>query len=395
MKRLYLAASVAVTIIVAGGVLLAINYHRRERTEQLRYEREETELIISNLAGAPVRLFKAGQEAAGAQPVTPFNGERIWLPRGNYFLQVDQPGGPLFFPAPIAGYRLGPDDEGALAVTIRPLPPDSPPQLSPEARFVHIPSGNFLFGDRQNLREPHYVWLPGYFMTSFEVSNAEFGEFVRDPQGYADESNWTEAGRVWKAANSSQASSRLRLPDAEFKRFGQPDQPVTSVTWFEAHAFCRWMTRKFGRGQWVFALPTEAEWEKAARGPDSFDYALGMIISDRESRLYNWRKNPAAAETVVGSRDSIAAYQPNRYGLYHLSGNVAEWTQSIHQPFNRERPYVDAERNRDDAADQRVVRGGSWYSASIALLYLSYRDAFQPGVSNHDLGFRIVARPLP
>ena len=99
--------------------------------------------------------------------------------------------------------------------------------------------------------------------------------------------------------------------------------------------------------------------------------------------------------TVLGIRDSQASYRPNRYGLYHVSGNVVEWTASLHRPYNRERPYVEEECNREDLAGQRVARGGSWYSASTALLYLPYRDAFQPEVSNHDLGFRVVARMLP
>ena len=98
---------------------------------------------------------------------------------------------------------------------------------------------------------------------------------------------------------------------------------------------------------------------------------------------------------MVGIRDSQLNYRANRYGLYHLSGNVVEWTASINRPFNRDHPYVDAERNRDNLSDQRIARGGSWHSVSIALLYLAYRDAFPPEVSHHDLGFRIVVRPLP
>ena len=99
--------------------------------------------------------------------------------------------------------------------------------------------------------------------------------------------------------------------------------------------------------------------------------------------------------TVVGVSASQTQYQPNRYGIYHLSGNVVEWTTSLAIPFNRARPYLEAERNRENASDARVVRGGSWYSASIALLNIAYRDSFQPEVRHHDLGFRLVARPLP
>jgi formylglycine-generating enzyme required for sulfatase activity len=111
--------------------------------------------------------------------------------------------------------------------------------------------------------------------------------------------------------------------------------------------------------------------------------------------LYNWKKNPDAPITVVGIQETYLKYRPNRFGLYHLSGNVVEWTLSINRAYNREHPYVDDERNHDDAIGLRVGRGGSWYSASIALLYIPYRDAFQPEHSSQDIGFRIVAKPLP
>jgi formylglycine-generating enzyme required for sulfatase activity len=120
-----------------------------------------------------------------------------------------------------------------------------------------------------------------------------------------------------------------------------------------------------------------------------------MFISDNETPLYNWKKNPDAVVTVVGIQDSYSAYRPNRFGLYHLTGNVVEWTQSTNRPYNRERPYVDDDRNHDDAVGLRVARGGSWYSASIAILYIPYRDAFQPEHSTQDIGFRIVAKLLP
>lgn len=395
MKRWSLIASLLAVVILAGGWLRAW-YFKDARAERLHFERGETELVVTNLARVPVQLFKAGRSLREAQPLPAFNGERLWLPAGNYFLKADFPKREIFYPVPLSGYRRGPDADGSFVVTIRSLTDEAPPRLaSSQTNWAFIPNGNFLLGERQNPREPHYVWLPAFFIAKFEVSNAEFAEFLNDPRGFADHANWAEAGRVWRAANQAHSTARLKPHDAEFQRFGQPDQPVTGVTWFEAQAYCQWLTRKLGGKHWLFALPSEAEWEKAARGPDSFAYALGRTLSDAEVKLYNWKKNPDAAITVAGLAASTKQYQPNRYGIFHLCGNVVEWTSSITKPFNRERPYVEAERNRAEGNDARVARGGSWYSASIALLQISYRDSFQPEVSHHDLGFRIVARPLP
>ncbi|MDZ7303073.1 MAG: formylglycine-generating enzyme family protein [candidate division KSB1 bacterium] len=394
-KKYYVSGAIALLVLAVVGLGMARWFNERQRIERLHYEREETELIVSNLLGAKISLFKAGKNLADTTRLAEFNGERLWLRRGNYFLRAEHGGKIFFMPVPILGYRSGPDD-GAFIVTLRPPPTIYPPRLFPSLpEFVYIPSGNFLLGDRLNPREPHYLWLTGYFINPFEVTNAEFREFLSDPAGYADSTNWTKAGRRWKAKNFSQATALLKPEDIDYRRYGQADQPVVWVNWFEANAYCRWLTKKIGDGRWLFSLPTEAEWEKAARGPDNFDYGLSMFISDDETPLYNWKKNPDAVVTVVGIQDSYSTYQPNRFGLYHLTGNVVEWTQSTNRSNNRERPYADDDRNYDDTAGLRVARGGSWYSASIAILYIPYRDAFQPEHSTQDLGFRIVAKLLP
>ena len=118
-------------------------------------------------------------------------------------------------------------------------------------------------------------------------------------------------------------------------------------------------------------------------------------MSDLETPLYNWKKNRGAAVTVEGLVSTPTNYRPNRFGAFHMCGNVGEWTQSINRPYNRDHPFIDDDRNADEASGLRVVRGGSWYSASIAYLYIPYRDAFQPEHSNQEIGFRIVAKALP
>ena len=380
--------------IVGAAVFLVYRYFEAERAEQIHYEREETELVVVNTTDVRLTLYRAGNKIGGAQIIPEFGGERIWLTKGNYFLQAEQNGTRVFYPVPVRGYRAGTEKDDTFAITIRPFPEEPPPTLFSESKVVFIPSGFFLFGDRLNPREPHLIWTQGFFMGRLEVSNAEFRQFLDAADGYSDEANWTPQGKDWKARFQSESSAKLTPSDPEFKRFGQDDQPVTQVTWFEAAAFCRWLTRKFGGGRWLYSLPTEAEWEKAARGPDNFDYPLGQTISDAEVALYNWKKNPLADITVVGGGETTQKFQPNRYGVYHLGGNVVEWTQGLRRPFNQEKPYAADDRNREDSAEVRVVRGGSWYSASNALLYIPYRDHFLPEVSHNDLGFRVVVRSL-
>ncbi len=394
MKRyLLIAATILLIATVSVGYWL---FSQDDREEQAHYEQGETELVISNLANATLTLYKSGKNLSDTTRVAGFDGKSIWLKPGNYFLRTDDGGRTMFVSVPLTGYRCGPDDDGSFLVTIRPIPKTFPPRLSNSLPgFIYIPSGNFLLGDRQNPREPHYVWLTGYFVAPFEVTNGEFREFLDASDGYIDSSNWTEEGQRWRTTIMSHATALLNPTDTDYKRFGQLNQPVGLVTWYEANAFCKWMSRKYADHKWQFSLPTDAEWEKAARGPDNFDYALSMFISDAEVTLYNWRKNPDNPLPVFGIEATPALFKPNRFGLYHMTGNVVEWTQSTDRPFNREHPYVDDERNHDGAVGLRTARGGSWYSAAISYMYIPYRDSFQPEHSTRDIGFRIVARALP
>lgn len=393
MRRPFVAVAV---FLLLAGVFACWIFWRGEQNEHAHYERGETELVVTHLASSTLTLHKAGRTLEDTIRIESDDLKHAWLMPGNYLLRSDESGRFAFYPVSLTGYRCGPDDDGSFVVTVRSIPKDTPPRLLhhlPE--FISIPSGFFLMGDRQNPREPHYVWLTGYFIAPFEVTNAEFGLFLDAADGYNDDANWTEQGKLWKAASLSTASALLHHNDPEYKRFGRSDQPVTLVTWFEANAFCRWLSRKHATDKWQFSLPTDAEWEKAARGPDNFDYSLSRFVSDDEASLYNWRKNPDAVVPVFGIEASRAGFLPNRFGVYHMTGNVAEWTQSTDTPFNREHPFVDDARNHDDTRGKRTARGGSWYSAATSYLYIPYRDSFQPEHRTQDLGFRIVVRALP
>ncbi|HEX4949755.1 MAG TPA: SUMF1/EgtB/PvdO family nonheme iron enzyme [Blastocatellia bacterium] len=394
MKKLFTALVVLLVGIV--GVIFVARYATGGNADRGHFERGETELVIVNQTSAPLRLFKAGKSLAESTLVPAFDGNLLWLPAGNYFLQAEQAGKQTFYPLPVLGFRQGPEKGGELSVTVRAMAAGLPPRLLPTApEFVVIPSGHFLYGDRTNPQETHYVWQQAFFISSFEVTNEEFKVFLSDPNGYRNNAHWTEDGKRWKAENKSSNSALLQATDADFKRFGQADQPVVNVNWFEAVAYCHWLTNKIGANKWIYALPSEAEWEKATRGPDNFDYSLGMNLSDAEVKTYNWKKNPSAEVTVVGWRDTTTNYQPNRYGIFHATGNVAEWTSSLQRQANREYPYADDDRNRESFGGARVVRGGSWYSASTATMYISYRETFEPSVHTPYLGFRVVARVIP
>jgi formylglycine-generating enzyme required for sulfatase activity len=334
MKPKYLLPTAAVALGLAGW-LLASWYSGLEREEQLRFRRRETQLIVSVSRQSSRRLFKAGKNLQEAREIALPESGKLWLPEGNYFLRIEQQGRISFCPAPVLGFRSGPDPDGSLTVTVRSPPVKIPRHLgSPD--FVYISGGQALIGDRMSPRELHYVFVSAFFASPCEVTNEEFRQFTADPGGYGDDSNWTGEGKAWKAASHSQASARLTAGDADFGRFGRPELPVVKVNWFEANAYAQWLTRKVGNNEWIYGLPTDAEWEKAARGPDSFDYGLSMFISDAEIPLYDWRKNPGVPVTTVPCQ--APGYSPNRYGLYHLSGNAAEWTQSLYRPYNKQTP---------------------------------------------------------
>ena len=185
---------IVIAIVIAGAVF-AVTFASRQRAETLHYEREAMRLVVTNLAGGQVQLFKTGKTLDDAGEMA-IEGDSIWLPRGNYFLRVALPNGAMFYPIPITGYRGGPDEDGSLTITVRSVAAGSPAVLLDWLPpMVYIPSGHFLLGERLNKQEPHYVWLPAYFIAPFEVTNAEFNEFIADPTGYQDSANWTEDGK--------------------------------------------------------------------------------------------------------------------------------------------------------------------------------------------------------
>jgi formylglycine-generating enzyme required for sulfatase activity len=394
-KRGLLAALAVVAAALALlGARVAVDWLHGEQARLARARhaaRGETELRIINPLGLPLALRRAADSLEAAAP-QPLEGESTWLGEGRYFVEARAPGATLLFPVIIDGTGQGPEEDGSWVVTVRGPAAEAPPQLDRrDPDFAFVPGGPFMLGERDNPGQPHAVWAAPFHLATFEVTNGAFRRFLGDPHGYDDRASWTAAGWAWKQHGLSQSTARLTPSDPRYSRFGLDGLPVVLVTWYEANAYCHWLTWRLGGGRWLFRMPTEAEWEKAARGPDGFDYGLGRLLSEPQAPLYNWRKNPEAAITLVDYEETRRAWRANRYGIFHASGNAREWTQSVFRRYNAEHPYRDDERNADDTPGLRVTRGGSWYSASAVRLQLAYREEFQPELSSDDLGFRVAA----
>lgn len=220
-----------------------------------------------------------------------------------------------------------------------------------------VAAGPFLMGsdptyDRRALgfEQPQYtVTLPAYDIARFPVTVAEYACFVRAGQHEPDE---------WQA------------------QLGKLDYPVVSVSWYDAVAYAAWLAECSGE---VFRLPSEAEWEKAARGTDGRIYPWGDTF---DKRRCNTSESGIKATTPIGSYPRGAG----PYGAQDMAGNVWEWTTSQFLPYPC---TVSGEPEDPDATNDRVLRGGSWdFDAGYART--AYRDLDLPDDSFVNGGFRLV-----
>jgi formylglycine-generating enzyme required for sulfatase activity len=225
-----------------------------------------------------------------------------------------------------------------------------------------VPAGPFLMGSdprRRKLADPnelplHTVTLPSYAIACFPVTVAEYACFVR--------AGHPEPPRLYRVDWPTQLSAL--------------DHPVVNVTWYDARDYAAWLTERAGDH---FRLPTEAEWEKAARGTDGRLYPWG-------NRFYHRCGNTYGSRHFTTTPVWIYADGASPYGVYDLVGNVWEWTRSRYLPY----PYTTAGEREDlGSSEARVHRGGSW-SASPPHASAVTRSFHRPDVFDHNLGFRLV-----
>jgi len=242
--------------------------------------------------------------------------------------------------------------------TPTPLPTNTPAPEEAEVTpapavtdiMVEIPAGSFAMGTdagEPNEAPAHEADLPAFMIDKFEVTNADFAVFV-EAAGY--ETYAEKEGRTgWRAAYTE----------------GKDSHPVVYVTFDDALAYCAWAGKR---------LPSEAEWEKAARGPEGFLFPWG---NDWDSTQANVKESGLRGTAAVGS------YPPNGYGLCDMAGNVWEWVDSPYEAY----PGSDYQDSKY-SPDLRGLRGGGWFDDE-GQVRAANRNAGDPTTTaNDDIGFR-------
>ncbi|MBN1955426.1 MAG: SUMF1/EgtB/PvdO family nonheme iron enzyme [Anaerolineae bacterium] len=262
-------------------------------------------------------------------------------------------------------------------------------QLPFEPQMVTIPAGPFLMGTRPGEADELVriglvrdwvereipqgeVTLPAYAISRYPITNAEFARFITDG-GYENTDYWSEAG--WRH-REKERWGQPRYWDVA--RWNDPSQPVVGVSWYEALAYCRWLSAKTGR---EYRLPTEAEWEKAARGRDGRRYPWAGEWDP--SRCNNKTSGPGCT-TPVGqypTGDSV-------YGVGDMVGQVWEWCSSNYASY----PYSADDGREDLETDApRILRGGSWWNDNPpGVCRCAFRFWDSPWYWNFSRGFRCV-----
>ena len=256
--------------------------------------------------------------------------------------------------------------------------------------MVKIPAGKFVMGDVNGFQDEWKQTVveikKPFWMGKFEITNKQYNQF--DPKHdsrYIDQ-QWKDHTRPGYEAN-------------------KPNQPVIRVSWLQAMEFCNWLSKKTGK---KFTLPTEAQWEYAARAGSDKAFWFGDVNANyaKYANLGDYslirmavtgvdpkpRRNPdfyldfLPRDKKVNDRNMLAVevgkYLPNPWGLYNMVGNVCEWTRSDYKPY----PY-NAKDGRNDLSKtaQKVLRGGSWRDrakwsrASIRRNYQPYQKVFNGG----------------
>jgi formylglycine-generating enzyme required for sulfatase activity/class 3 adenylate cyclase len=239
--------------------------------------------------------------------------------------------------------------------------------------MVVIPAGKFLMGEG---REQHELFLPDYQVGKYPVTNAEYERFI-EAGGYQDKRFWTEAG--WQESGQEQNEPRF-WQDA---RFNKPNQPAIGLSWYECVAYCRWLSAETGQ---LYRLPTEAEWEKGARGVDGRVYPWG---NEFEANRLNARVGDQQVRTTTPVGIYPTGVSP--FGLFDCAGNAWEWCATRwKKPFPYDAYQDEWQADYLERQNLRVLRGGSW-NCKAEVTRCVHRFKFQPYGWTDRGGCRVVS----
>jgi formylglycine-generating enzyme required for sulfatase activity len=252
-----------------------------------------------------------------------------------------------------------------------------PPDLD---RFIAIPAGPFLYGEdrrRVEIKQP-------FAISKYPITNLQFRRFI-EAKGYDRRELWSDEGWAWRIGTYDSKATEdyekrwleQRPPDKRTEPFwwhdakwNNPLTPVVGVAWFEAQAYCNWLAKELGK---PIRLPTEEEWERAARHTDGREYPWGNMFDRNKlncAEFWGQYDFEMKSTTIVGQFPEGNTVS----GASDMSGNVWEWTSSW---YDREQTY-------------RTVRGGSWYFLRYYPRCAS-RLRLVPDLFFDSVGFRVVS----
>ncbi|QQZ30569.1 SUMF1/EgtB/PvdO family nonheme iron enzyme [Thiothrix subterranea] len=229
----------------------------------------------------------------------------------------------------------------------------------PDIDWVEIPAGKFIYQDSKRKKLP----LDTFWMSRYPVTNAQFHAFVVADDGYGNDGWWQD----------------LQKPETPHEPYWKENnRPVEQVDWYEAMAFCRWLSKKLDLD---IRLPTEEQWEKAARGTDGREYPWGNGYKTGYANINETYSEVGTYNLQETSAVGLYPQGKSPYGLMDMSGNVWEWCLNKY-----DEPQITT---ADVSGGVRVVRGGAW-SLSSVYCRSSSRSYDHPHDRFFNLGFRLL-----
>ncbi|MGR3303092.1 MAG: SUMF1/EgtB/PvdO family nonheme iron enzyme [Candidatus Scalindua sp.] len=234
-----------------------------------------------------------------------------------------------------------------------------------------VPAGEFAMGSSEEDFIPeempqHVVNLDAYYIDKYEVTNAQYWEFLEYIERTGDHSK----------CSPSEPLSKSHLPGNpyrgyEYKYYNYPDYPVTRIDWYDAYAYAAWAGKR---------LPTEAEWEKAARGTDGRRFPWGNV----------WEIRFCNVGTDSNLPVTVGSFEPGNsvYDIYDMSGSVSEWCSDWYHP---EYYYNSPKKNPKgplEGTGKRIIKGGSMFAQNVYKLRCAVRMFGEPSDRNKSVGLR-------